>query len=288
MRRRLTNSLFVLPALLMSIAFFLAPLGQSFWISLHDWPVLGEAQFLGLGNYKELLGDRYFWDSLWFTTKYTLIVTPMIFITAFILASLVRQDLPFVGVFRSAYFIPVVLSMIAASTMWSWIYNDQYGILNFLLMKMHLISKPVVWMAKPKLSLPAVCIMVTWKTAGFNMLILLSGLQSIPEEIYEAASVDGASRWQKIWRITLPLLRPTLGLALVVSVIGSYLAFDQFFVMTRGGPCNQTTPVAYWIYNTSFAYFRQGYGSAMSFVLLAILVALSILQMRILRKQYDY
>ncbi|TCN21161.1 carbohydrate ABC transporter permease [Mesobacillus foraminis] len=280
---KLSHICFILPALLLNLIFFVYPFIKSFIMSFYKWPIMGESTFIGLTNYLNLLKDGTFWSSLWFTAKYTLIVTPALFLVGFILALLINNRLRATSFFRSVYFMPVVISMVSCSLMWLWIYNDLYGMLNYYLLKFHIINEPIVWMGQASTSLPAISFMITWKMAGFTMVILLSGLQSISEEVYEAAKTDGASKWQQILYITIPLLKPSIGLSLVISVIGSVLAFEQFLVMTHGGPSNSTTTVVHHIYNTSFKYFNLGYGSAMTFILLVILIIFSVFQVKMMR-----
>lgn len=210
--------------------------------------------------------------------QYAILVTPMLFIVAFVMAILVNRKFRGVGIFRTIYFMPVVISMTASADIWLWIYNELYGVLNHLLMNFGIIKDPIAWMHMPVTSLPAICIMVTWKMSGFSMLMLLGAFQSIDAEIYQAASIDGASAVQRFTRITLPLIRPTMGLSMVISVIGSVLAFEQFKIMTAGGPSSKTQTAVYYIYETSFRHFKFGYGAAMSMIVLVILAVLSYVQ----------
>jgi len=287
-RRQRAGVLFVLPSVAFVTLFFLVPLVMTVWMSLNNWPLLGSPHFIGLGNYRTLTADSTFWQSLLFTTKYTIVVTPVIFLVAFGLALLVRQKVRGVGLFRTAYFLPVVIGLGVASLLWSWMFNDQVGVFDGILQGLGLIKEPIEWLADPTSALIATVVLVVWKTAGFTMLLLLVGMQAIPEEFYEAAKVDGAGRWPRLRYITLPLLRRTFALALVLSVIGSYLAFDQFYIMTHGGPQNQTITVVYWIYNNSFTYFKMGYGAALSIVLLLILIVISVVQLYLLRGETQY
>lgn len=282
-RRGVIGFLFVLPAVLFTFAFFIFPLIMTGWMSLHDWPLLGTPAFLGLENYVELVRDRQFWASVWFTTQYTLLVTPPIFFLAFFLAQLVNLPLRGVSFYRTAYFLPVVIGLGASSLLWVWLLNDRVGIINGVLVDLGLIDAPLVWLANKNLALFAIVVSVVWKTVGLSMILLLAGMQAIPSDLYQAAMVDGASYWERIRYITMPLLRRTFALALILSVIGSYLAFDQFYIMTRGGPQNQTITAVYWIFNNSFTYFRMGYGASLSLVLLVILALLSMVQLRLLR-----
>ena len=287
-RRQITGLLFVLPAVTFAAVFFVIPLIMTVWMSLHDWPLLGAHSFIGLDNYVQMLSDRQFWASLGFTSKYTLMVTPPIFILAFILAMLVNLPLRGVGFFRTAYFLPYVIGLGTSSLLWVWLLNGRVGPFNAILQSFGLIQKPVVWLGQYDTAMFAIIFSVVWKTVGFTMVLLLTGMQAIPRELYHAAMVDGADFLARMRFVTMPLLRRTFALALVLSVIGSYLAFDQFYIMTRGGPRNQTISVVYWIFNNSFTYYKMGYGAALSIVLLVVLVILSAIQLRILRDETSY
>ncbi len=286
-KRALTGFLFVLPTVIFVGIFFIIPLLMTIFMSFHDWPLFGERAFIGLKNYIDLLGDKQFLNSLGFTFRYTVIITPLIFLTAFVLASLVQQKIPAIGIFRTIFFLPVVIGLGISSLIWVWLLHDQVGIINKILLDLHIIPKAQLWLANPPSAMNVIVLSVIWKTVGLTMVLLLAGMQSIPDELYEAAEVDGANYWQKLRFITLPLLRRTIALALVLSVIGSLLSFDQFFIITSGGPRNSTLSIVYWIFNNSFTYFKMGYGAAMSIVLLVILVILSGLQLYLLRDSSD-
>jgi multiple sugar transport system permease protein len=287
-RRQYTGLFFVLPASIFTIIFFVIPLVMTIFMSLHDWPLIGERSYTGLDNYSKLMADRQFWDSLAFTTRYTLLITPIIFILAFILAQLVNLPLRGVGFFRTAYFLPVVIGLGTSSLLWVWLLNERVGLFDAILLSLGIIERPIVWLADPQYVMPAIIVSVVWKTVGFTMILLLTGMQAIPDELYDAAMVDGAGYLARIRYIMLPLLRRTFALALILSVIGSYLGFDQFFIMTRGGPQNSTISVVYWIYTNSFTYFKMGYGAALSIVLLVILAVLSVIQLRLLRDKTEF
>ena len=278
--------LFVLPSALFVIVMLVVPLVLTVWMSLNKWPLFGEVEFVGLSNYAKLATDRQFWKSLWFTTEYTLTVTPMIVATAFVLALLVRRSYPGVGLFRTAYFLPVVVGFAASSLLWVWMLNDQLGIVNAMLVDLGIIDEPVVWLGSKSTALWTINVSIVWKVVGLSMIILLSGMQSIPGEILEAASIDGAGRVRTFGYITLPMIRRSVALVLVITVVGSYLAFDHFYIMTRGGPQNETITAVYWIFTNSFTYFKMGYGAALSIVMLVLLLVLSVLQIRLLERRY--
>jgi multiple sugar transport system permease protein len=287
--RRYIGLFFVLPAVIFTGVFFILPLIMTIFMSLHEWPLLGESRFIGFQNYVDLFTrDTQFWNSLWFTTRYTLLVTPAIFILAFVLALLVNLPLRMVGVFRTIYFLPAVIGLGTSSLLWVWLFNDRVGVINAIMRGLGLIERPIIWLADTNYVMGAIIISIVWKTVGFTMVLLLTGMQAIPSELYEAAKVDGANYWDRLRYIMLPLLRRTFALALILSVIGSYLAFDQFYIMTAGGPQNQTISVVYWIYKNSFTNFKLGYGASMSIVLLGILVILSVVQLRLLRDDTSY
>ena len=278
---QITGLLFILPAVLLAGAFFYVPLVRVIQMSMYDWPVLGAKVFVGSRNYVMIIHDEEFWISLFNTVIYTVIVTPLIFIPAFGLAILVNKRLKGATSFRSIYFLPVTISFVVASYIWTWMYHDFYGIINYILLRLHVIDQPIVWLGTTWLARLAVSIMIGWKTTGFTMLILLAGLQGIPQYLYEAASIDGARSWQKHRFITLPLLRSTLALALVLSVVGSFQAFDHFYVMTGGGPLKTTQTFVMYLRKMSFEYFKLGRGAAASIFFLILLFIISAVELKL-------
>jgi multiple sugar transport system permease protein len=282
-RKQMIGLLFVTPAVLLVLVFFVVPLGMAFWMSLHNWPLLGRPRFIGVDNYLNLMQDQRFWAAMRFTVYYTVIVTIAIFAVAFPLALFVEKARPLTKFYRTAFFLPVVIGFGSASLLWAWLMNVDVGLFSPLAYRLGLTEKPVNLLASFDTTFWSIVVMVVWKTAGFNMVILLTGLQGISSEVQEAARMDGASSWQRFRRITLPLMRRTIALALILSVAGSMLAFDQFYIIADGGPQNSTITAVYWIFSQSFVSFRLGYGAAMSMVLLLILVTISVVQLRLLR-----
>lgn len=282
-RKQLVGLLFVAPAVLLVAAFFVVPLGMTAWMSLHNWPLLGTPKFIGLGNYETLFQDGRFWNSMRFTIYYTLVVTVAIFAVAFPLALFVERPRPLAGFYRTVYFLPVVVGFGSASLLWAWLMNMDSGLFAPALQRLGVTERPINILANFDATFWSIIAMVVWKTAGFTMIILMTGLQGIPSDVREAARMDGASARQRFISITLPLMRRTIALALILSVAGSMLAFDQFYIIAHGGPRNSTLTAVYWIFNSSFVSFRMGYGSALSMVLLAILLAISVVQLRLLR-----
>jgi multiple sugar transport system permease protein len=272
---------YVTPTAVVVGVLFLLPLALVFWMSVNRWPLLGSPTVNFPDNYAEMEDNRLFTQSVWFTLKYTAIVTVLLSAVALGLALMVQQRRRGVGFLRTAYFMPGAVGFAAASLLFYGFYSDD-GPLDDILQALGIVDGPVSWLGSPNKALSSTVAMVIWRFAGFNMLILLTGLQSIPTDVYEAARMDGARAWQTFRYITLPLLRPTIALMLVLSVTGSLLAFDQFFILTRGGPDGSTVSIVMVIYREAFTKFDLGSAAAISVVLLAVLVVLNVLQLRIL------
>ena len=264
--------LFVLPLLLV---------GQ---MSLHDWPLLaGDQGGNTPENYTDVADSTLFWPAVRFTLLYTGIVTVVLLGLALLLALLVQESRPGTGFFRTVYFLPGALGLASASLLFWGMYSPTTGPLSRPLEDLGLVDGPVSFLGTPASALLSTVFLVVWKFAGFYMLILLVGLQRIPHELYEAARMDGASRGQIFRSITLPLLRPSLALSLLLCVTGSLLAFDQFFVLTKGGPDNSTVTVVQLIYREAFQRLDLGTAAALSIIVLAALLLLNALQFRGLR-----
>lgn len=283
-RRSLTGFLFVLPALVIVGIFFVLPLGFAVWMSLTKWNVAGFQQFVGLDNYAAIPDDKKFIKAVGFTTFYSVIVTALTFVIGFALALLVRAELRRFVALRTMFYLPVVIGTAVGSFIFLWLFNDQVGAVNGVLRALGLIHENIVWLANSDTALITLIVMITWKSAGFAMISLLIGMQAVPGELYEAAKVDGATGRQQLWHITVPLIRPTIALVIILLVTGSYLAFDQFYIITRGGPNNSTITMVYWIYNQAFIGFKLGYATALSVVVMIFLVILAALQLRLLRR----
>jgi len=267
----------------MITVFFLVPLGLTFYMSLNQWSLLGAHRWIGLDNYTRAFSDANFRDAFVFTLQYTAVVTPVLFLMGLGLALLVRRPRRGARFFQSVYFMPVVIGFAASSFLWLYMGQPGLGPLFDLFRQLGLTGSDTNWFAAKGSALLYVTASIAWKIVGMQMLLLLAGLQSIPTEVEEAGRIDGATRWQLFRYITLPLLRPTLALVLVFSVAGSLLAFDQFFIMTNGGPNNETITAVYQIYRVSFVQFQLGYGAALSVLLMIVLAAVSAVQLMLLR-----
>ncbi|RMC31656.1 carbohydrate ABC transporter permease [Paracoccus alkanivorans] len=276
---------YVLPAIALVVVFFLVPLGMTVWMSVHDWPLMGNPRWIGLDNYQRLWGDGSFWQALGFTVLYTLAATVGLMSVAFALALMVQSEGRATAFYRTAYFLPVVTGFASASLLWAWLSNVDSGLFSPAAQMLGMTERRVNILAEFTPAFWSVTIMVIWKMAGFFMVIIMSGLQAIPADYQEAARIDGAGWFQRFRWITLPLVRQPFALALILCVAGSMLAFDQFYIILNGGPSNQTVTAVYKIFNESFVSFRLGYGAALSVVLLLILLALSVIQLRLLREK---
>ncbi|MDR3496899.1 MAG: sugar ABC transporter permease [Ancalomicrobiaceae bacterium] len=288
-RRRVDYAgyLYIAPAILLVVVFFVVPLVMTAWMSLHNWPLIGRIRWIGFGNYIALWNDQRFWHALGFTVYYTVWATIGLLAVGLALALFVEKPRPGIGFYRTAYFLPVVVGFASASLLWAWLSNVDSGLFSPVAQWLGLTAAPYNLLADFDAAFWSVTIMVIWKVSGFYMIILMSGLQAIPTDFYEAARIDGANYRQRFLHITLPLIRRSLVLALILSVTGSMLAFDQFYIILAGGPQNQTLTAVYWIFNQSFVSFRLGYGSALSMVLLAILLVLSLVQLQFLQSRED-
>ncbi|MEU5317628.1 sugar ABC transporter permease [Streptomyces sp. NPDC021056] len=269
------------PTAVFVAVFFVWPLLLVGRMSLNDWPLLaGDQGGNAPENYTDITDSPLFWPAVRFTLLYTVIVTVVLLGLALLLALLVQESRPGAGFFRTVYFLPGALGLASASLLFWGLYSPTTGPISSTLEDLGLVDEPVSFLGTPTNALLSTVFLVVWKFAGFYMLILLVGLQRIPHELYEAARMDGASRGQVFRRITLPLLRPSLALSLLLCVTGSLLAFDQFFVLTKGGPDNSTVTIVQLIYREAFQRLDLGTAAALSIIVLGALVLLNVLQFR--------
>ena len=286
-RGRTLGLLYLAPALLFVAAFTAYPLIQMIWMALHDWSLIEAKKWVGPANFVKAWNDRQFWVSLGFTLKYTLYITPILMILGYLVALLVAPNTPLRRFTRGIVFVPVVIGLSVSSLLWYWLFNYHFGLVNRALMDLGVIARPIVWFGEDAdRALWAVIVSIVWKVLGFGMLMFVAAIHAIPQEISEAAMVDGASYWQRARRITLPLTARTVLLVTLFSVIGSLLAFDQFFLMTAGQPFNQTASSMFWVYLNSFPYLKLGYGAALSLILAAIVLACTVVQMMLTRRTH--
>jgi multiple sugar transport system permease protein len=278
--------IFLMPTLVGLLLGSLGPVAAAVGISFTQWDVLTPPKLTGLDNYENLLTDKTFSKALVNTAYYVLGLVPITTVLSMMLALLMNQKLRAITWYRTAYFLPVVSSTVAVALVWSWIYSKDFGLLNFVLRGLGL--NPIAWLNSTTWAMPAVILMGIWGNLGTGMVIFLAGLQSIAESYYEAAEVDGANGWQKLWRITLPLITPSLFFYFIITMIGSFQVFEQIYIMTRGGPVNSTTTLVYYIYRNAFRNFQMGYASAQAIVLFAIIMVLTLIYWRLQNKWVVY
>ncbi|MEW1842913.1 sugar ABC transporter permease [Nonomuraea angiospora] len=283
MRQRLrdpvTGLLFVLPVLVLFLIFRIFPSLGAAGMSLTNWNIGGDWEFIGADNYARLLDDVNFWLSLRVTLVYVAIYVPLTLLVALGTALLLNQVVFMRGLFRGMLFLPYVTSFVLAGIIWRWIYEFD-GLINGLLAKADL--GPVAFLEQSAVILPALAVVSVWKGFGYSMLILLAGLKSIPSSYLEAATVDGAGAWQRFRRITLPLLKPTIFFVVVIETISAFQTFDTVYVMTGGGPARATYTLIFGIYDHGFRSFDFGYAATWGMVLFAIVLIVSLVQRRFL------
>ena len=282
-----TAALFLAPFLILYVLLKLWPIVYGFWISLHRWETIGTgARFIGLQNYERVVQDNLFWQAVSQTVLFTAIATPALIGLGLGLALALNRALPGGGVFRTVYYLPAVLSTAVIGLIFlAVLRSDETGLLNKLLSMVGI--GPVPFLLDATTAMPSIALAALWWTVGFNMLILLAGLQNIPEEVTDAARVDGASGWRLLVHITLPLIRRPLTLVTILQVIACFQVFGLIDVMTKGGPGGATRSLVYYIFERAFNHGQLGYASAIAFGLFAIIFVLSITQLHLFRRSED-
>jgi multiple sugar transport system permease protein len=285
-RDTVAGYLFITPSLVHLLVFVIGLMFASAVISLYRWDLLTPAEFVGLRNYYDLVRDPQMWNAMRNTIYFCLLTIPTGIALSLALAIAVNTKLRGMVFFRSAYFLPFIVSMVAVAVIWRWLYNFDFGLLNWLIGLVGF--EKVDWLGNPATAMPAVAIMFVWKSLGWNMTLFLAGLQGIPAHLYEAAALDGANRWQQFRYITWPLLSPTTFFVTVTTLIGNFQVFDAIYLMTRGGPGKSTEVYNYYLYNQAFVFFNMGYAAAMAWVLCLILGVLIYVQFRVLGRRVQY
>ncbi len=275
----LTGYLFISPWIIGFTVFTLGPFVASLALSFMEWNLVKAPEFIGLDNYVALASDPLFWQSLKVTTVYALGRVPLGIIVGLAAALLLNQKVKFVGLWRVVYYMPVVLPPIAVSLLWMWIFNPDYGILNGILWTLFGIHGPA-WLQDEFTVLPSLMMMAVWGMMGRYMIIYLSGLQSIAQELYEAANIDGANAVHKFFKITIPMMTPIIFFNLVMGMMDSFKLFTQAFVMTGGGPRYASLFYVYYLYQHAFQRFHMGYASAMAWVFFLIIMGFTLLVFR--------
>jgi len=283
----ITGILFLTPTLVIFSMFILFPVLFSFFLSFHKWNMFSSSQsFIGFANYQRLLTDPEFWQVLKQTIMYTLGTVPLNMVIALFLAMMLNKKIKGKSFLRTAFFTPVIISPVAAALIWRWIYDPNFGLLNYATGLFGI--PPVNWLNDSRAAMAALIIMGVWKTLGINMVLFSAGLQGIPDTYYEAAEMDGAGRWSKFWNITLPMLTPTTFFIMIMSMISSFQVFDIVYVLTSGGPMGSTKVMVFYMYEYAFKFFEMGYASAVAYIFFAMLAILTLLQVKYMRTRSGY
>ncbi|TDF98957.1 sugar ABC transporter permease [Paenibacillus piri] len=278
--------LFLTPSLIGFLLFIILPTVSSFFLSFFEWDLLSEPRFAGLGNFETLAKDDLFGTILKNTFIFTIVTIPVGMIISFIVAVLLNQGLKGTNLYRTVYFLPVMASAAGSAVVWKWIFEKDFGLLNYFL-GIFGINGPG-WLTSTEWAMTSVIIMSVWKHIGFDMVIFLAALQGIPRDYYEAADIDGANAWYKARHITIPLVSYSTFFVLIMAIIRSFQIFDQMYILTKGGPGYSTQVLVYYIYTNAFEYFKLGYASAVAWVLFIIILIITLIQMKLQNKWVFY
>ncbi|HKD96208.1 MAG TPA: sugar ABC transporter permease [Micromonosporaceae bacterium] len=279
-------ALFLLPSAVPLVAFTIVPMISALWISLHKWNLQSPMSWVGLGNYRSLVGDADTRAALLHTLLFLALYLPGVYLLGLLLAVGLNRRFRGRNLLRSMYFLPVVTSWVAVALTWKWLLNPANGLVNHALSLVGITGPG--WWASPDWAIASAVLASVWKDAGFVMVILLAGLQSIPEHYLEAARLDGASAWQSFWRVTFPLLTPSSYFVAVISLISGFQVFDQIYVMTGGGPAGASRSLVEEVYDLTFRYGRAGAASALSWLLFVLILAVTVVQQRLQRRWVTY
>jgi len=281
----LTPYLFLAPALVVIAVFVLYPILAVVYYSFTDYDIVTKPDWIGLSNYIQLMKDDTFWLALRHSLIY-LIVTPTLIFLSILLAIAVNRNLRGIHIFRALYYLPAVSGSIAVGITWRWLFDTQGGLLNGVLVWLGIIKEPIQWLSEPSLTLPIAMLLTIWMGVGYYMVIFLAGLQNIPEELYDAALIDGCNSWQKHWYVSLPGLRPQITFVAVISSLAALKVFDEIYVLTlrSGGVLDSGVTLVFLLWKEAFRLSHAGYASAIALVLLAITLAFSVVNVRMLER----
>jgi multiple sugar transport system permease protein len=271
-RRTIVGYIFIAPFMLGFVIWFLIPALTSLWMAFQDWNMIQPPKFVGLDNFRSIGSDKLFWQALKVTTIYTAVSVPLSMVLAFLLALLMNTRVRGIAVFRTIYYLPSIVPVVVNAVLWAWILNSEFGLLNAFL---HVFGiRKILWLQDPDWALPGLILMSLWGLGG-SMVVFLAGLQGIPNEFYEAAEIDGAGAWAKLWHVTIPLMSPVIFFNLIMGIIGTFQVFTAAYLITNGGPQNATLFYVLYLWQNAFQYLRMGYGAALAWVLAFIIIGLT-------------
>jgi multiple sugar transport system permease protein len=275
--------LFVAPYIIHFLVFISFPVLFSFFLMFNKWNIIAPMEFVGFQNFYRLVHDHLFFQSILNTSIFLVIHIPLQIIVALFFAVLLSKKLRFIGFFRAAYFLPVVVSGVVVTILWQQLYGYESGLLNRMLISVGL--DKIGWITNPKIAMPSIAIMATWKNVGLYIVLFLAGLQTVPHYLYESAELEGASSWQKFRYITLPMINPTMFMVIILSTIGGFSLFIEPYVMTGGGPLNSTLSAVLYIYKQGFFYYHMGYAATLGFFFAGIILVVIFIQKRYIEKE---
>jgi len=281
-RTKITPYLLVSPYIIHFLLFVVFPVIFSIVLTFHKWNIISPMEYIGLNNYIRLFKDEVFFRSLINTLIFLVIHIPLQIIVALFLAVILNQNIKFRGFFRAAFFLPVIVSGVVVTILWQQLYGFDTGLLNRLLVSIGL--GKVGWLTDPNIAMPSIALMATWKNVGLYIVLFLVGLQTVPTQYYEAADIEGASRWQKFYKITLPMINPTIFLVVILSTIGGFSLFIEPYVMTGGGPLNSTISAVLYIYKQGFFYYHMGYSATLGLFFALIIMAVVVIQKKFVER----
>jgi multiple sugar transport system permease protein len=282
-KAKLLPYLMVSPYLLFVLVFVVFPVLFCLFLTFHKWNIIAPMQFAGMDNYSRLFQDRLFWKAIGNTLKFLLLHIPLQLIVSLSLAWLLNHKIRAVSFFRASFFMPVIVSGVVVTILWQQLLGYDTGLINKLLMSIGL--HKVGWLVDPDMAIYSIAVMATWKNVGLYVILFLVGLQTVPPQYYEASELDGASRWQQFYHITLPMINPTIFMVVILSTIGGFSLFIEPYIMTGGGPLNTTLSAVLYIYKQAFQYYNMGYSATLGFFYAIMIMTVVVLQKKFIEKE---
>jgi ABC-type sugar transport system permease subunit len=281
--KKIVPYLLVSPYIIHFFVFIAFPVVFSIVLTFHNWNIISPMEYIGFGNFVRLFNDQFFFRSIWNTLVFLIIHIPLQVISALAIAQVLNQKIKFRGFFRAAYFLPVIVSGVVVTILWQQLYGFDSGLLNRLLVSLGL--GKVGWLVDPDVAMPSIAVMATWKNVGLYIVLFLVGLQTVPPHYYEAADIEGANKWQKFFKITLPTINPTIFMVFILSTIGGFSLFIEPYILTGGGPLNSTLSAVLYIYKQGFFYYHMGYAATLGFFFAFLILAVVMIQKKFIEKE---
>ncbi|MEJ7738386.1 MAG: sugar ABC transporter permease [Chitinophagaceae bacterium] len=282
-KKKLLPYLLVSPYLIFVIVFVLFPVFFCFFLTFQKWNIIAPMQFVGIDNYSRLLNDRLFWKAIGNTLKFLLLHIPLQLVASLFLAYLLNQKIKGISFFRASFFMPVIVSGVVVTILWQQLLGFDSGLTNRMLNEIGI--KKIGWLVNPDIAIYSIAVMATWKNVGLYVILFLVGLQTVPMQYYEAAKMEGATRWQQFYHITLPMINPTIFMVVILSTIGGFNLFIEPYIMTGGGPLNTTLSAVLYIYKQAFQYYNMGYSATLGFFYAIMIMTVVILQKKFIEKE---